>query len=86
MQDFIDSLDLPFEGKMQGKEYIIELDNSNDFSKLYNIIALNRDLERDEDSVATTKETKFVFTNGVYECKLEANYDKDYYKLTIGER
>jgi len=63
MEDFIKELNLPYEGKMSGGDYIIKLDTSNDFSKLYNIIATNKDFNLDRDSMATTNNAMFVFYN-----------------------
>ena len=87
MKEFIDKLNLPFEGKyIDNSLYIIDLNNSNDFSDLYNAISLNKDLRLEGDSVATVDSSKFVFTDGYFEVILEADYDNDFYRLSVGER
>ena len=87
MQEFIDSLQLPFEGKyIDNSLYIVDLDNSNDFSELYNAISLNNNLREDENSLATVDESKFVFTDGYYEVTLEADFNNDFYRLSVEKR
>ena len=86
MQEFIDGLDLPFEGKMQNNQYIVDVESSDAFSDLFNTISLNNLLTLEDKSVATVDEAKFVFTNGYYDVKLEADYDNDVYRLTVEEK
>ena len=52
MQEFIDSLNLPFEGKMINNQYIIDVRSSNDFSELFNCISLNDFLRLEDNSLA----------------------------------
>jgi hypothetical protein len=87
MDEFIQSLDLPFEGEYdKHNNYIIEVQTSNDFSDLYNCISLNKELTLGEHSIATDDESLFTFYNGIYDVKLEANYKTDTYRITISER
>lgn len=86
MQEFIDSLDLPFKGRMQNNQYIVDVESSDAFSDLFNTISLNNLLTLEDKSVATVDETKFVFTNGYYDVKLEADYNNDVYRLTVEEK
>jgi len=83
INEFVDSLNLPFEGELKGKEYVINVDNSDDFSTLFNTIDLNKNLHLTGESKATEKESLFRFTDGYFEVVLEANYDTDVYKLTV---
>lgn len=86
INEFVDSLELPFEGEYQGDSYIITPENSDEFSDIFNFISLNDDLMCEEDSLATEDETQFIFTNGEFEIILSANYGKNLYNITIGER
>lgn len=86
MQEFIDSLDLPFKGRMQNNQYIVDVESSDAFSDLFNTISLNNLLTLEDKSVATVDETKFVFTNGYYDVRLEADYNNDVYRLTVEEK
>ena len=82
---FIDSLDLGFEPIEEGSGYVILLDNSDDFSSVYNKLFLNNDLEEDDQKLLEDV-SYFVFTNGNYEIIMSANYDTDTYEVRIGER
>lgn len=82
---FIDSLDLEFTPTEEGNGYVISLDNSNDFSSIYNKLLLNPDLEEDEQKMLEDV-SYFTFTDGHYEIIMSANYDTDRYEIRIGER
>ena len=83
--NFIDSLDLEFTPTKEGNGYVIMLDNSDDFSSIYNKLLLNTDLEEDEQKMLEDV-SYFTFTNGHYEIVMSANYDTDKYEVRIGER
>lgn len=86
MDNFIEELDLPYEGKMINNQYIIDVNSSNNFSDLFNTISLNSHLSLEDKSVATVDEAKFIFTDGEYEVRLEADYNTDFYRLIVEER
>lgn len=86
MNEFISSLDLPYEGEQHGPEYIINLDSSNEFSEVFNKISLINSLSLDGDSTANDDESLFRYTDGYYEVVLAANYDEDVYTVTISEK
>ena len=83
MQKFIDDLELPFEGEEKGRQYVIELSDSNSFSRAFNVIDVNKNLHIKGESKATDTETEFRFTNGEYDVVLTANYDDDIYKVIV---
>ena len=83
MKEFIDSLELPYEGKMVNNQYILDVDYSDKFSELFNAVSLNNFLHLEDNSVATVDETRFVFTDGEYDVRLEADYDNDVYRLVV---
>lgn len=83
MKEFIDSLELPYEGKMVNNQYILDVDSSDKFSELFNAVSLNNFLHLEDNSVATVDETRFVFTDGEYDVRLEADYDNDVYRLVV---
>ena len=86
MQEFIDSLELPYEGEMQNNQYIVDVDNSDMFSELFDTVSLNNHLNLDDNSVATVDEARFTFTDGEYDVKLEADYKTDFYRLIVEVR
>ena len=83
MKDFIDSLGLKIDGEMRNSQYVITVDNSNEFSSLFNTISLNDLLRLEDNSIATDKESSFRFTNGEYDVVLSADYVNDVYSLII---
>jgi len=85
-EEFVDSLELPFVGEMKLDDYVITLDNSNDFSRLYNIVSNNLDLTLDDDSITTTNNALFIFFNDEYEIKLTADFNKDVYRMVVSDR
>lgn len=86
MNSFIDSLNLPFQGEMRGSQYFIDVDNSNDFSTLFNSISLNDLLRLEDKSIANVNESNFRYTNGEYDVVLKADYKNNIYSLSIEER
>lgn len=86
MQEFIDSLKLPYEGEMINNQYIIDVESSDKFSELFNAVSLNNLLNLEDKSVATVDEAKFTFTNGEYDVRLEADYNTDFYRLIVEEK
>lgn len=86
MEEFINSLNLPFTGKYGAGEYIITLNNSNDFSDLYNIISTNNEFHLDETSITTDNNAMFLFFTDDYEIRITADFQKDIYRAIIGER
>ena len=86
MQEFIDSLELPYEGEMQNNQYIVDVESSDMFSELFNAVSLNKHLSLEDKSVATVDEAKFTFTDGEYDVKLEADYKTDFYRLIVEVR
>jgi len=83
IQNFVDDLKLPFDGEYDGNSYIVTVNSSDDFSKLFNSIDLNPQLHLSGQSKATKDESLFRFTDGYFEITLEANYNKDIYKMTV---
>ena len=89
LMNLVDKLNLPFEGKYydDGDDfYEIRLHNSDDFSEVYNLISNLEDFTNDDPPTATTNVTSFIFNNGEYNIKLDANYNKDLYLITIERR
>lgn len=83
IEEFVNSLNIPFEGSYNNNQYIINLKSSDDFSKVFSIISLNSQLRALDGSTATDSETEFRYTDGYYEILLSANYDEDVYSILI---
>lgn len=83
IMEFVDRLELPYEGEMKGDQYIVNVDTSNKFSQLFNIIDINKELHIKGDSQATAEGTQFRFTDGSFDVVLTADYENDVYQLVV---
>ena len=86
LEEFIAEINLPFTGEKKGNEYVIELMDSNSYAAAYNLIANDNTFILDDDSIANDSEARFTFHRGNFEVKIEADFDDDVYRITIGER
>ena len=86
IEEFVNSLDLPYEGEFDGDTFRLDLMNSDAFSQVFNIISLNKELSSDDDSVADDSEARFTFYGDNFEIKLEGDFSEDIYKLTVERR
>lgn len=86
IEEFIDSLNLPFAGEMRESQYIINVETSDDFSKIFSAVSMNDKLHLDGKSEASVNKSNFRFTDGYYDVLLQANYNNDSYSCTIEER
>ena len=86
LRDFVeDILNLRTEGTYKDEEYIVTLDNSNEFSEAFDDIVNNRNLEV-VDSDTNSDTCNYIYTNGEYEVQVVADFNKDKYRITVGER
>ena len=85
-EEFVETLDLPFDGEMWNDDYVITVDTSDDFSYLYNLISNNNELTLDDRSITTTDNALFTFFNDEYEIRLTADFNKDIYRLMVSDR
>jgi hypothetical protein len=86
VQDLLDNLDLPFEGEWVQKEYVITLDNSDDFSQLYNLISTDSTFNLDDNSMSTGNNAVFIFYTDDCELRFTSDFEQDVYRLTISRR
>jgi hypothetical protein len=85
-EEFINSLDIPFKGEWKGNDFVINLTNSDDFSTVYNIISNNPEISMEDNSITTTNNSLFTFFKDEFEIRLTADFNRDIYKLTVGDR
>lgn len=86
LQEFVDMLQLSYEGEYINDTYIIRVNSSNEFSDIYNQISLNKKLEPFGDSTATSDISRFKFTDGYFEIDLQADFNRDRYFIKIESR
>ena len=72
-EEFVATLDLPFNGEMWNNDYVIKVDTSDDFSYLYNLISNDSGLTLDDKSVTTSDNALFTFYNDEYEVRGNLN-------------
>lgn len=86
-EEFIEGLNISFEYEEFGQDTLIKLDNSNDFSTLYNIISNSDETFIDEEnSITTDSNIMFKFYSDDFEITLTADLIKDIYRCLIGDR
>lgn len=86
MEEFVNKLNLPFDGKIVGEEYVIQLDTSNDFSDLFTCISTNNDLDLQPGSITTEGNAMYVYWSEEFEILLTADFEKDIYNLRVSYR
>lgn len=83
-QEFAKSIGITKEGITSGNTYIVQLDSSNEYSKIYTLLdrAEGVDLDNDE-SVLSESSTLLVYLADDFDIKLKADLDKDAYSVEI---
>ena len=83
LQDFVDSIKLPYTGDYKNDEYAVVVHSSNDFSDIYNLLSKVEDIHVLDNPVADNDNASFTFTDGVFEAKLTGDFKKDFYRLVV---
>ena len=67
--------------------YVIDLDNSEEFGKIYSILDGNEDLEyMDDNNLLTVTNASMTYRyNNEYQLQLLADFNNDTYKLVVSE-
>ena len=66
--------------------YIIDIEDSDEYGKIYSLLDKNEEIEEDEDSSTITVHTSnLVFESDNYQLTLIADFDQDTYKLVCKE-
>lgn len=66
--------------------YIIDIDDSDEYGKIYSLLDKSNEIEEDEDSSTITIHTSnIVFESDNYQLTLIADFDQDTYKLVCKE-
>ena len=85
LQDFINSIELPYTGKYGENSYSVVVNSSNDFSNLYNFLSKLDDFHVEDNPIADNNTAAFVFSNGEFEAKLTGDFNKDFYRLVVSK-
>ena len=66
--------------------YIIDIDDSDEYGKIYSLLDKSSEIEEDEDSSTINVHTSnLVFESDNYQLTLIADFDQDTYKLVCKE-
>ena len=80
---FLDDLGIDKTGKLEKERYVLELEDSDEYSRYYTILDHTDDLDlNDTSSMSEEFATVLTYTNDEYKIKLNANFNDDYYTFT----
>lgn len=82
--DVLKKLNIPNQGNLTGKTYVMNLDDSDDYGKYYSLIDKNSAVEyQEENSSLNLMGATLIYTLDNFLITLYADYDEDEYKLVI---
>ncbi len=86
IEEFVKDIGFPENGKMVDGKYIINFDNSNDYSKAYTKLDKYEGADLDpEDMVLSDTSSVMVYLTDDFDITLKADFVKDVYTLIIEE-
>ena len=86
LKQLLDSLQINREGKLSGDKYIIQLNNSDDYSKMYTKLDKCEEATLDpEGMIMSNSESLMTYLTDDFDITLKADFDKDNYFLIIEE-
>jgi uncharacterized HAD superfamily protein len=82
--EFVKSLGIDIPGTLDGSKYIIELSNSNEYSKMYTLLDKSPEVDLEEElTLVTDKVGELIFYGDEFEVKLVGNFASDIYRIII---
>ena len=70
----------------KSNSYIIDIEDSNEYGKIYSLLDKSDEVEEDDDSsTITIHNSNIVFESEEYQFTLIADFDQDTYKLVCKE-
>ena len=88
LKEFAKKLNINLDGRMEGEKYIIDIANSDEYSRMYTLLDNSDLVDIDEDStLLTDKVGELLFIGDDYDVKLVGNFAQDLYRIviTLGE-
>ena len=94
IKEILNKLEIEKTGRYDNKFYIITLENSNEYARMYTKLdknAVNTEfpnfgVNTNDSTVKVTNYFELDFENKLYNIFLIADFDKDSYYIKIGER
>jgi len=84
--DFLKEIGIDKIGFVEEDKYVVELDNSNDYQQVFELLELSELVSLDEDNVEFDEDmNKATYKNEKYEINLIANFKEDSYKIEVRE-
>lgn len=86
LQALLKSLNITKEGKMSNNKYLITLDNSDEYSRMYTNLDKNGDTYLDPEGMIMSSSTSLMtYLTDDFDITLKADFDNDKYYLIIEE-
>lgn len=84
--EFLNQLGISLEGQEQDGKYVIDLGDSNSYSKIYTILDKSELVDLDVENIMMDEHTsQMLYLSDDFDVTLEANLDDGVYKLVIEE-
>lgn len=86
LEQLLKDLNITKQGKMNGDKYIIQLDNSDEFSRMYTVLDKYEGADLDpEEMVMSSSSSIMIYLTDDFDITLKADFDKDTYQMIIEE-
>jgi len=86
LEQLLKDLHITKQGKMNGDKYIIQLDNSDEFSRMYTVLDKYEGADLDpEGMVMSSSSSIMVYLTDDFDITLKADFDRDTYQMIIEE-
>ena len=85
-EEFAKHLGITKEGQFVDNVYVISLDNSNEYSKVYTLLDKSDELDLDIEKISLdVKNSLITYLSDNYDVKLVADFDENIYTVTFEE-
>lgn len=86
MEEFLQSLGIKGNLQKSSNSYVMDIDNSNEYGRIYSLLDKSEEVEEDpESSQVTFDYSSIQFFNDEYIIQLIADFENNSYRLTIKE-
>lgn len=87
MEEFLRQIGIKYDGEYTDDgNYFIELEDDDDYAKVYSLLEKTTELEEDEDASQLTDDTSSIqYINDKYTITLLSDYESDQYALICRE-
>lgn len=86
IKEFLSQLGITQEGVEQENKYIIDLGDSNAYSRVYTILDKSELVDLDIENISMdVEQSTMVYLSDDFDLTLNANFDENRYTLTIEE-